>query len=545
MYSEAGRRPRTARERERERRLREEREATDILARSIDKRRWIYQHDLYAKHVASNSYTRYRPYPTPAQFAASNDLISKTTTFLRRELQVWDDLDVEFLTTFTISVMKSIDIRSESAVKLLAEFLDMDAPYVEGGRHLNAEHFAHDTCGTSRRHIEAVKGKEHAESAFEINLPNAGKASVAQPSFEFETAAPPPPIRPSTARPPRSGHRSLLQSVQTHLKQGANYHHVGGFKGTGSERHRDALLLAHDSASPPALLARSLGVTSASGARREKRGSDFTASTLSQSIAIRHPEPPSDNEIHIPTSQPTKVSSVEMIARAQRRMAPTASEPRVSETKKNLSSPAPPSNNDRDVPGGSAVLRTRGMVELPLNLKTAAHSELNPTISPPTTPSVGDRATTPPSQFHALPTSNSSENLSHHEAAADIHHMGISQQDNTINGLRPSKSAHANIEISDSTHEPASSGSRKKLLARLQSERLHARGEEKGSAALASTGSDRTSQFAGVDRRGSSSPQSEQISNTSVVDPHVVEAKLRRRAQLQVRLAAEKRRTYI
>lgn len=39
--------------------------------------------------------------------------------------------------------MKAIDIRSESAVKLLAEFLDMDAPYVQGGRHVNAEHFAH------------------------------------------------------------------------------------------------------------------------------------------------------------------------------------------------------------------------------------------------------------------------------------------------------------------------------------------------------------------------------------------------------------------
>lgn len=49
----------------------------------------------------------------------------------------------KFLTTFIISLMKSIDIRSESAVKLLAEFLDMDAPYVEGGRHANAEHFAH------------------------------------------------------------------------------------------------------------------------------------------------------------------------------------------------------------------------------------------------------------------------------------------------------------------------------------------------------------------------------------------------------------------
>lgn len=39
--------------------------------------------------------------------------------------------------------MKSLDIRSESAVKLLSEFLDMDQPYVEGQSHPNAEHFAH------------------------------------------------------------------------------------------------------------------------------------------------------------------------------------------------------------------------------------------------------------------------------------------------------------------------------------------------------------------------------------------------------------------
>ena len=49
----------------------------------------------------------------------------------------------QFLVTFVISLMKSIDIRSESAIKLLAEFLDMDAPYAPGERHVNAEHFAH------------------------------------------------------------------------------------------------------------------------------------------------------------------------------------------------------------------------------------------------------------------------------------------------------------------------------------------------------------------------------------------------------------------
>ncbi|KAJ6495912.1 hypothetical protein DFH09DRAFT_946080 [Mycena vulgaris] len=135
---------RRPREREWGRRERTDRDEADKLDRSIAKRRWIYEHHLYAKHVASNSYTRYRPYPTPAQFSASPELISRTTMFLRRELQVWVNLDVEFLTTFIISIMKAIDIRSESAVKLLSEFLDLDAPYVEGGRHVNAEHFAHE-----------------------------------------------------------------------------------------------------------------------------------------------------------------------------------------------------------------------------------------------------------------------------------------------------------------------------------------------------------------------------------------------------------------
>lgn len=39
--------------------------------------------------------------------------------------------------------MKAIDIRSESAIKLLAEFLDMEVSYAPGERHVNAEHFAH------------------------------------------------------------------------------------------------------------------------------------------------------------------------------------------------------------------------------------------------------------------------------------------------------------------------------------------------------------------------------------------------------------------
>ncbi|KZT58528.1 hypothetical protein CALCODRAFT_494801 [Calocera cornea HHB12733] len=119
-------------------RPRREREA-DELARAVERRRWVYKNGLYAKHVASNPYTRYRPAPSPTQFATSPDLVSRASAFLRRELLVWPNLDVEFLTTFVLSLMKSLDIRSEASVKLLAEFLDM----ADGGRK-NAEHFAHE-----------------------------------------------------------------------------------------------------------------------------------------------------------------------------------------------------------------------------------------------------------------------------------------------------------------------------------------------------------------------------------------------------------------
>ncbi|KAG8905865.1 hypothetical protein FRB99_008076 [Tulasnella sp. 403] len=116
----------------------------DELDRAIEKRRWVYRHHLYAKHFGSNTRTRFKPCPTPALFAASPDLISRATMFIRRELQVWVNLDVEFLTSFILALMKSLDIRSEPAVKLLSEFLDVDTPYSETGSKANAEHFAHE-----------------------------------------------------------------------------------------------------------------------------------------------------------------------------------------------------------------------------------------------------------------------------------------------------------------------------------------------------------------------------------------------------------------
>lgn len=83
--------------------------------------------------------------------------MKRATIWTRRELHVWPTLEIEvcmsrltcrscstadgasqFLVTFVTSLMKSLDIRSEGAVKLLAEFLDMDT-----GLRTNAEHFAH------------------------------------------------------------------------------------------------------------------------------------------------------------------------------------------------------------------------------------------------------------------------------------------------------------------------------------------------------------------------------------------------------------------
>ncbi|KAH9940037.1 uncharacterized protein BXZ73DRAFT_43293 [Epithele typhae] len=142
IRADARRRAERRREVEWGRRRRREMEEVDELERAIERRRWVYRNKMYAKHVASNPYTRYRPFPTPAQFTASADNISRATVFIRRELMVWVDLDVEFLTTFTVSLMKSLDIRSEPAVRLLSEFLDMDAD--PGHERANAEHFAHE-----------------------------------------------------------------------------------------------------------------------------------------------------------------------------------------------------------------------------------------------------------------------------------------------------------------------------------------------------------------------------------------------------------------
>lgn len=47
----------------------------DVLERAIEKRRLLYQNGLYAKHVASNTFTRFKPIPTPRQFRDNPEMI--------------------------------------------------------------------------------------------------------------------------------------------------------------------------------------------------------------------------------------------------------------------------------------------------------------------------------------------------------------------------------------------------------------------------------------------------------------------------------------
>ncbi|KAF5376455.1 hypothetical protein D9615_008609 [Tricholomella constricta] len=623
------------------------------------------------QHVASNSYTRYRPYPTPAQFTASPELISRTTTFLRRELQVWDDLDVEFLTSFTISVMKAIDIRSESAVKLLAEFLDMDSPYVEGGRHVNAEHFAHgkviavitsepvasspsiyvkspfrdlfvyDTVvqkiplrrtnagvgdgsrcpdpilppgliltpvlvldlvihypssnqrratftsphrhrsrsggrhhnedrprdqtnsslndavrGTSRRPTGTAKGKGRADPEPESVITEdvaahdrpgpqaaAGSAFVAQGDSRLDSHA--PQTQASTlirTKPPRN--RTLLESVQAHLtlrtearSNGSGNQSEKGKRCIDAERHPGISSLTQESSSTvPALLARLTDPTEM--ARPTDRGPEFNALTFLGSTANRHQGLPSaDNRT---TVQPSRMSAPEIMARTRARMAKNDRSVDLNPRSISQSEAVVPSSSSASRPGIQERVFTHESIPTqaspPGYIATAedftggkAKSGVENSPSPRATSTRG-RATNKNSlQLYQIPISRSSDDLRHHEAPSNAHHMAMW---GNSSDERPSISAH----INDQSHP--SSDNRTKLLARLEREKHHALNVDTG---VSLSAADHCGKPPNTDHDSYSRTPGKAID--TVVSPHLIEAQLRTRAQLQVRLAAEKRRS--
>ncbi|WFD28320.1 RING-type E3 ubiquitin transferase [Malassezia nana] len=116
-------------------RHREEARHRRHLRQSLLERRRIYQYHLYAKHVASNRYTKYKPYPGPAGFRRNPAHARLLATFLQRELQVWPHLDVPFLCYYIPAMLSYVDITSDGMLERLTEWI---------GDASDARHLAHE-----------------------------------------------------------------------------------------------------------------------------------------------------------------------------------------------------------------------------------------------------------------------------------------------------------------------------------------------------------------------------------------------------------------
>ncbi|WWC87479.1 uncharacterized protein L201_002368 [Kwoniella dendrophila CBS 6074] len=118
-----------------------EKEEPDELDLQVERRKEKYRHELYVKHIGSNKHTKFRPNPTPKQISEDPNLVQRATVFLRRELRIWlPNIDIEFLITYIISLLKIIDIRSEPAIRLLTDYLNLNQEFPNNP----TEHFSHE-----------------------------------------------------------------------------------------------------------------------------------------------------------------------------------------------------------------------------------------------------------------------------------------------------------------------------------------------------------------------------------------------------------------
>lgn len=140
--------------------------------RALERRRYIYREGLYAKHVASNRYTGFKPF-SPQTFANNVDLKAKVIKFIRREvrfwarglpacpnahrpraspsrpqLQVFPAVDVAFLTTYLVSIASQLDLRSPSAIRLISDFLSEQ----------DAQHLVHEISTFARSPFSSLEG---------------------------------------------------------------------------------------------------------------------------------------------------------------------------------------------------------------------------------------------------------------------------------------------------------------------------------------------------------------------------------------------------
>ncbi|PVG01203.1 hypothetical protein CPB86DRAFT_871249 [Serendipita vermifera] len=206
---------------------REEARRLEEFEAAIAKRKYVYMHSLYAKHVATNRYTRYTPHPTPTQISNSRDLQRRATLFLQRELRVWSNLDWKFLTNYIVTLIKMMDLRSEPGIKILSDLLDPAIPYSEEARKPNTEHLAHELyaflrspCNHLETYDESVQYDKPSRGTMMRNIssphvrdmpstPNSfasKRARARSPSHDgprTRSRSPPPGLSSPTKRPKR------------------------------------------------------------------------------------------------------------------------------------------------------------------------------------------------------------------------------------------------------------------------------------------------------------------------------------------------------
>jgi hypothetical protein len=148
--------------RDQRRRQEAERRASEEFSlrnESLERRREVYAHNLYSLHIGTNRKSGYRDL-TPADFLVDDALVTKVRRWLRRELQVFPDLqaatmsraliahsieavrvaarcpllvtntrrklsNAEFLMEYIIAILKTVDMQASSgaAQDLLADFI--------------------------------------------------------------------------------------------------------------------------------------------------------------------------------------------------------------------------------------------------------------------------------------------------------------------------------------------------------------------------------------------------------------------------------------
>lgn len=114
---------------------------TSELERALSFRRSIYApRHLYARHVGANRHTGHKACPSAAVINRTltvdpnGSLRRRMSAFIRRELQVWPDIDQDFVTTYVLALTRILPMKSDESVNLLAEFIG----------HANAAHFWHE-----------------------------------------------------------------------------------------------------------------------------------------------------------------------------------------------------------------------------------------------------------------------------------------------------------------------------------------------------------------------------------------------------------------